>query len=143
MNALPISVQDDMVALARRIAEEAHQGQFRRDGVTPYIQHCAEVARRTAGDAVAEAAAWLHDVLEDTSVTVDDLRSQNMSEEVIEIVLLLTNRHGKANDSYLDRIASHPRAKKVKIADLIANLADNATEKQMVKCARSLLRLIG
>jgi (p)ppGpp synthase/HD superfamily hydrolase len=130
-----------LVCLARQIAESAHQGQYRRDGVTPHIAHCAEVAQRMAGDPVAEAAAWLHDILEDTSTRAEDLRASGISEEVIELVCLLTNRHGVANERYLAQIASHPVAKRIKIADIIANLEDNPTERQITKGARALLTL--
>lgn len=132
---------DAKVSLAREIAESAHKGQFRRDGFTPHIEHCAEVARRMAGDPLAEAAAWLHDILEDTSTREEDLRASGISGEVIEVVRLLTNRHGVANERYLAGIATHPVAKRIKISDIIANLADNPTERQIAKGARALLTL--
>jgi (p)ppGpp synthase/HD superfamily hydrolase len=48
------------------IATKAHEGQYRRDGVTPYIEHPKAVAARVKGDEKAEMVAWLHDVIEDT-----------------------------------------------------------------------------
>ena len=48
------------------IATKAHEGQYRRDGVTPYIEHPKAVAARVRGDEKAEMVAWLHDVIEDT-----------------------------------------------------------------------------
>ena len=65
----------EIVRLAAQIATDAHRGQFRRDGVTPYISHPEAVAKRVEGDDLAEAIAWLHDVLEDTAIKVQDLVS--------------------------------------------------------------------
>jgi hypothetical protein len=60
-----------VVLLAEQIARKAHVNQFRRDGVTPYITHPEAVVKKlgTESDDVL-AVAWLHDVLEDTCVTV-------------------------------------------------------------------------
>jgi (p)ppGpp synthase/HD superfamily hydrolase len=132
-----------IVSLAREIATEAHEGQFRRDGVTPYITHPAAVASRVAGDAVAEAAAWLHDVIEDTSVTAGELAARGIPAEVIEIVCLLTLSGDTGYESYLAAIAAHPVAKRVKIADMLTNLSDRPTDRQIVKYAKGLLVLMG
>lgn len=58
-----------LIELAREIATESHVGQFRRDGVTPYIDHPAAVVTRVGSDLRMIAVVWLHDVLEDTSET--------------------------------------------------------------------------
>ena len=131
-----------IAALARAIATEAHEGQFRRDGVTAYIHHPEAVAARVAGDPVAEAAAWLHDVIEDTDVTADDLMARGIPAEVVEIVTLLTHTNGISYERYLSAIAAHPVARRVKIADVITNLSDSPTDRQIVKYARALLTLM-
>jgi len=131
-----------IVSLAREIATEAHEGQFRRDGVTPYIRHPEAVAARVAGDSLAEAAAWLHDVVEDTDVTMDDLSARGIPAEVLEVVRLLTHSNGLSYERYLSAIAAHPIAKKVKMADMITNLSDRPSDRQIVKYAKGLLTLM-
>ena len=66
----------DQIELAKKIAFEKHNGQFRRDGVTPYINHPAEVVRlleKSNASAHEIAAGWLHDVIEDTGTTLEEL----------------------------------------------------------------------
>jgi len=139
MTPLP---RGDFVHRAAELARAAHVGQFRRDGVTPYIRHPEAVAARVAGDPVAEAAAWLHDVLEDTDTTVENLRDKQIPDEVIACVVALTNKGDIGYERYLDRIKASPVAKKVKIADMLANLSDHPSDRQIVKYARGLLVLM-
>lgn len=133
----------ELVLRAAAIAREAHHGQFRRDGVTPYVMHPESVASRVAGDPLAEAVAWLHDVLEDTDVTADELRRRGMPEEVIAGVETMTKKGDLDYERYLAGIKASPLAKKVKIADMLANLGDSPTERQIVKYAKGLLVLLG
>ena len=137
------SLKNALVARAEKLARSEHAGQFRRDGVTPYVRHPASVAARVAGDPVSEAIAWLHDVLEDTGMTVEILRAKGMPEEVIAGVTALTKSKDVAYETYLLRIKSNPTAKKVKIADMLSNLSDQPTQKQIVKYAKGLLVLLG
>jgi (p)ppGpp synthase/HD superfamily hydrolase len=130
-----------LVTRAAELARLAHADQFRRDGVTPYIEHPAAVARRVAGDPMAEATAWLHDVLEDTTVTESNLRSLRIPEEVIAAVRLLTKSSDVAYEDYLQSIKANPLARKVKVADMLCNLADQPTDAQIVKYAKGLLVL--
>jgi len=132
----------DVVCLAARIATEAHKGQFRRDGQTPYISHPQAVAGRVAGDPVAEAIAWLHDVLEDTSVTAQDLLSSGLPVEVVKRVELLTKSGDSEYEDYLGRIKRDPVARRVKVADMLANLGDSPSERQIVKYVKGLLILL-
>lgn len=127
----------------RLLAYDAHFGQFRRDGITPYINHPKAVADRVKGDDISEAVAWLHDVLEDTDYTVADLRAKLVPDNVIAAVELMTHPHGEPYEDYLKRIKTNPLATKVKIADMLANLSDSPTERQIKKYARGLLFLLG
>lgn len=107
------------VEKALEIATKAHEGQYDKSGV-PYIEHPKHVAEGVHGD-IAKATAYLHDVIEDTDVTVDDLRREGIPEEVIEAVVVMT--HGK-HESYFDyirRLRKCPIAREVKIADLKHN----------------------
>lgn len=126
---------------AHAIAVIAHNGQYRRDGVTPYLTHPQAVASRVRGDSNAEAAAWLHDVLEDTSVTAQQLLHWDVSQEVVDAVQLLTKTADVSYEEYIQRIKNNPIALKVKIADILSNLADQPTDKQIIKYAKALLML--
>ena len=114
----------DQVNLASAIATKAHEGQFRWDGVTPYIAHPAAVALavRNAGyndDAIA--AAYLHDVIEDTPVTIADLRVQGVNETVLTAVHLLTKLDSQEYLEYLLRLKRNEIARVVKIEDIKHN----------------------
>ena len=133
--------ENDLVGLAERIATEAHAGQFRRDGVTPYLMHPAAVVSRVEGDPEAQVVAWLHDVLEDTTQTPETLLKAGLPPQLVETVELLTKDGSIAYEDYLEQVASSPLATKVKIADMLSNLADGPTTRQIRKYATGLLRL--
>lgn len=109
------------VELAFLVARTAHRGQVDKLG-EPYILHPLEVGRavRHLGP-VHEAAAYLHDVLEDTAVTVEDLRARGIPTEVIETVEVLTHRKGEPRVDYYARVREHPVALAVKRADVAHN----------------------
>lgn len=134
-------MKHETVALAERIATEAHEGQFRRGGVIPYIEHPRAVAGRVGDDLDAQVVAWLHDVLEDSEVPAEQLREQGIPEHCIAAVTLLTKTRETNYEQYLEGLAQSPLATKVKIADMISNLADNPTNKQLKKYAKGLSRL--
>tara|TARA_R110000868_G_scaffold405647_1_gene685255 strand:+ start:309 stop:734 length:426 start_codon:yes stop_codon:yes gene_type:complete len=135
------STMSDEVEMAAEIAGIAHNGQFRSDGVTPYINHPIDVARRLVGsDSAVIATALLHDVVEDTDWTIGDLMDAGFSLRVIQAVATLTKTDDDY-DLYLDRVKANPIAKAVKIADMIANLQDAPTEKQIHKYTKGLLFL--
>ena len=131
-----------IVDTAKAIAFAAHAGQTRKDGKTPYIHHPADVARRLAGeDDSVIATAWLHDVLEDSAVSEENLISQGMPLEVVEAVAVLTKAKGLCYQDYLKSVADSAVAKKVKIADILSNLSDDPSERAVVKYAKALLFL--
>jgi (p)ppGpp synthase/HD superfamily hydrolase len=99
------------------LATRAHAGQVDKAG-NPYIDHPRAVAALVAehGD-VARMAALLHDVVEDTDVTLDDLRAAGYPETVVTAVDSVTRRDG---EDYLDlvrRAAADPVGRLVKLAD--------------------------
>ncbi len=110
-----------LVERAVRRALEAHAGQKEENG-RPYLLHPLRLMLRMDSE-VEMAAAVLHDVVEDTATTLDDLRAEGFPEKVLAAVALLT--HDKKNESYrryVQRIASDPLARKIKLADLEDNL---------------------
>ena len=66
-------------------------------------------------------AALLHDVLEDTEATMEELRKRCVPEEVLVLVDALTHRHGESYEDYIRRVASVPGAALVKRADILHN----------------------
>jgi (p)ppGpp synthase/HD superfamily hydrolase len=73
----------------------------------------------------ARMAAVLHDVIEDTEVTLVDLQNAGYPRAVIHAVDCLTHREGETYAAYIERVATDPIAKVVKIADLRDNLRNN------------------
>lgn len=112
--------QDHQVEIARRITRDAHAGQLDKIG-EPYVEHPRRVAGRLQ-DPVEQTVAWLHDVLEDTVWTVDDLAAAGIEEEVLDAVQLLTRRPHISHDEYYARIKGSPVARAVKLADIADNL---------------------
>jgi (p)ppGpp synthase/HD superfamily hydrolase len=106
---------DDAIALARM----AHDGQTDKAG-RPYIEHPLRVMRRVDCEH-EQMAAVLHDVLEDTPVTADDLRSAGCPEAVVAAVHALTKRMGESLAQSMARAAADPIAAVVKRADIADN----------------------
>lgn len=110
-----------LVELADEIAVEAHDGVTDKAG-RPYIEHPRRVAARLPeDDHELRAAALLHDVLEDTAMTGDDLRARGIPDEVVEIVEALSKRPGEDYAAAVRRAGVHPRARLVKSADVADN----------------------
>ena len=96
----------------------AHHGQLDYNGI-PYIFHPLHLAEQM-DDEISCCAALLHDVVEDTAVTLEDLAAV-FPPEVVEAVALLTHEEGTDYFDYVRRIRSNPIALKVKLADLAHN----------------------
>ena len=103
---------------AMKIAYNAHHGQVDKGGI-PYVFHPYHLAEQMS-DEYTTCVALLHDVVEDTGVTLEELKDI-FPREVIEAVAAMT--HGK-DEPYLDyvrRVSLNPIAKVVKLADLRHN----------------------
>ena len=110
----------DLVATARSLATEHHAGQVDKAG-EPYLGHIERVANRVSHLAPeVVAAAFLHDVLEDTAATQAELAAAGIPATVIESVVLLTKTGGPL-DAYYARIRENPAALAVKLADIADN----------------------
>lgn len=99
---------------AMHIAYQAHHGQLDKSGA-PYIFHPIHLAEQM-DDEFSCCAALLHDVVEDTCVTLEDLRKK-FPEEIVEAVRLLTHEKWIPDLEYLTAIKHNPIALKVKLAD--------------------------
>ncbi len=100
------------------ISFEAHKNQFDQSGL-PYVYHPFEVASMVNGE-FETCAALLHDVIEDTDVSLDDL-AKDFPSGVIEALRLLTHDDGVPYFDYIRAMCSNKIAKAVKLADLRHN----------------------
>ena len=128
--------------LARQIATKAHTGQSRNDGVTPYISHSQKVVSLLYG-IDAKVIGWLHDVLEDTPLTEQDLLDEGIQATYVSAVSLLTKEKGQVYSSYIEELkdCEHPIIIRVKIADIVANLTDKPSANQIIKYTEALTSL--
>lgn len=105
---------------AIEIAASAHAGQVDKAG-RPYILHPLRVMLRVEAPEEMMAAV-LHDVVEDTSVTVTQLEAEGFPESVTKAVEALTKRDGESRIEAARRAKANPIARAVKIADNAENL---------------------
>jgi GTP diphosphokinase / guanosine-3',5'-bis(diphosphate) 3'-diphosphatase len=105
---------------AIEIAASAHAGQVDKAGV-PYILHPIRVMLRmnTVDEMIV---AVLHDVVEDSNWTVDDLLAEGFSERIVEAVGVLTKRPDESRQNAAERARQHPLARAVKLADNAENM---------------------
>jgi hypothetical protein len=104
---------------ALQIAAQAHAGQKDKDS-QPYILHPLRVMAGVQGEE-AQIVAVLHDVIEDTTVTLDDIRQAGFAETVLAALLLVTHRKEEPYADYVVRCKPNPIARQVKLADLREN----------------------
>lgn len=112
-------MNDNICSVALKIAMDAHAGQTDKGG-KPYILHPLTVAvqSRSYDEFVT---ALLHDVLEDSSYTAEDLRAAGIPENIIRALELLTHRKDEPYLDYVRRVGTDPLARAVKLADLRHN----------------------
>ena len=104
---------------AYEIAKKAHLGQVDKAG-EDYIKHPEKVASFVKTDE-EKTVAYLHDVIEDTELTLEDLYECGFSKEVIEAVDIITKKRGEDYQSYLNSVKKNRLARAVKLADLRHN----------------------
>ena len=104
---------------AIELAKQHHEGQTDKAG-KPYIEHPLRVMNQVESEE-EKIVAVLHDIVEDTDISLDDLRNEGFSEEVVSAVECLTKQDGENYDSYIERISFNPLAVKIKLADLEDN----------------------
>lgn len=109
-----------MLEKAIKIATEAHEGQTDKAG-KEYILHPLRVMNSCANE-TEKICAVLHDVVEDTKITLKDLKNEGFSDEILRVLDLLTKRNGESYDSFIGRVCANETACRVKIADLKDNM---------------------
>ena len=106
---------------AIQIAAAAHAGQFDKGGM-PYLMHPMRVMSFLKGnDEELQCIAILHDVLEDSSVTAEDLLATGMTKRIVAGVQCLTKIKDESYDNYKLRVFTSGDAMQVKLADLRHN----------------------
>ena len=122
------------------LATKAHAGQ-RDKSEAPYILHPLRVMLQTLTEAETMAAV-LHDTVEDTKLTLEDLRREGLPPHVIEAVDCLTKREGEPYEDFIKRVKTNRIARNVKLADLKDNLdvtrLDQISEKDAERLNRYL-----
>ena len=108
-----------MLELALSIATEAHRGQFDKAGID-YIEHPIYVASQVDTEE-EKAVALLHDVIEDSPVSAEELLIAGLPEEVVTAVQVLTKKKEQDYQTYLETVKKNPLARVVKLADLKHN----------------------
>lgn len=104
--------------MAQAVARVAHYGQ-RDKGGESYIEHPRRVSAAVPIDCAA--AALLHDVVEDTPVTLAHLEAAGFTPRTLAAVDALTRRDGETYRAYIERCVANPTARVVKVADLDDN----------------------
>jgi len=125
-------VKEKTLNEAIHFAKEYHLGQCYGD--IPYYKHLEETSNFIEemmiynNDSEILQVAWLHDVVEDTNVTYDDLDEFGFSDKVVEGVRHITKEKGEKYFDYIDKVKSDEYAHIVKIADTFCNLRNSIKE---------------
>ena len=112
-------IYTDQTKKALKLCFEAHKDQVDKSGL-PYVFHPFHLAEQMT-DEVTTIVALLHDVIEDTAYTLDDLRSMGFPVEALDALALLTHDKNVPYMDYVSKIKKNPIAKAVKLADLRHN----------------------
>lgn len=101
------------------IAATAHAGQVDKGGA-PYILHPLKVMLRMS-TLEERIVAVLHDVVEDCDISLEDLRQEGFSEEVLTAIESVTKVPAESYEDFVERAAQNPIGRVVKLADLEEN----------------------
>lgn len=141
-------IYTELTKKAMKVAYDAHSGQTDKSGL-PYIFHPIHLAEQMQ-DEISACVAMLHDVIEDTSISIFDLKKEGFPEDVLDALLLLTHADGSPYMSYIRAIKTNPVATTVKIADLKHNMdlsrlsessIDDKARKRIEKYKKALMIL--
>lgn len=110
---------NQLLEAALEVALKAHKGQTDRLGM-PYILHPLAVAEMVYG-LEPKIVAILHDVIEDSSITLEQLRELGFSDNIVEAIDAITQREDEQYWTYLIRVKQNRLARMVKMADLQHN----------------------
>ena len=112
-------IYTDKTKKAMKLCYEAHKNQVDKSGL-PYVFHPAHVAEQMTDEATT-IVALLHDVVEDTDYTLEDLATEGFGEDILEAVALMTHEDDVPYLDYVAKLKDNPIARVVKLADLAHN----------------------
>ena len=134
----------DQLRTCRRLCIESHKGQFRRGG-DDYFKHPLRMSQLFEEEGLINEAcvAALHDTFEDTMLTGVECLDAGVDKVIVDAVACLTRTAGEDYDDYINHIAKcSDLVLRVKIADILDNVSDSPTEKQMKKYRKALLTIM-
>ena len=134
------------VKLAKILATGAHAGQ--KYGGYDYTYHLEKVVGKVM-ELYPESrrlqelliVAWLHDIVEDTEATIEDLLEAGFPTEVVKAISAISKETGESYEEYLSKVKISKLALKVKIADTLANLHQSIKEGQYQRVAKYVKQL--
>lgn len=146
--------EDQDIDSVNILSQYAHKDQKRRTG-EPYFLHPQEVSlivkKYYPSNQVAYYSALLHDAMEDSidsgnfkdedelmAFIMDSVDDENAGSRIIEVISILTKTKNMPYDSYISNVVSDPDALIVKLADMLHNLSDNPSDRQMVKYGKAV-----
>ena len=112
-------IYTDKTKKAMKLCFEAHKDQVDKSGM-PYVFHPFHVAEQMTAEATT-IVALLHDVVEDTDYTLEDIAAEGFEKEILEAVALMTHEDGVPYLDYVAKLKENPIARAVKLADLAHN----------------------
>ena len=112
-------IYTDKTKNAMKLCFEAHKDQVDKSGM-PYVFHPFHVAEQMK-DEVTTIVALLHDVVEDTKYTLDDIAARGFGQDVVDALALMTHDKNVPYLEYVAKLKNNPVARAVKLADLAHN----------------------
>ena len=113
------TIYTDKTKKAMKLCFEAHKDQVDKSGM-PYMFHPFHVAEQMKDEATT-IVALLHDVVEDTKYTLDDIAKMGLGQDVVDALTLMTHDKSVEYLDYVAKIKDNPIARAVKLADLAHN----------------------
>ena len=139
-------IYTDKTKKAMKLCYEAHKDQVDKSGL-PYVFHPAHVAEQMTDEATT-IVALLHDVVEDTDYTLEDLAAEGFGKEILEAVALMTHEDDVPYLDYVAKLKDNPIARAVKLADLAHNSdlsrigeVDDETKQRLEKYKKAIALL--
>ncbi len=141
-------IYTDETKKALKLCFEAHKNQVDKSGM-PYVFHPFHVAEQMTDEATT-IVALLHDVVEDTDYTLEDLAAEGFGKDILEAVALMTHEDDVPYLDYVAKLKDNPIARAVKLADLAHNSdlsrigeIDDETRERLEKYQKAIALLKG
>ena len=109
------------------LATKHHKGQVDKGG-KPYINHPIRVMKKMMFED-EKIIAVLHDIVEDTSITLQDLKDMGYNSDIVNSIDCLTKRNGESYDDFIERVITDTEASRVKLSDIEDNMDTNRLKK--------------